>query len=316
MVTFQKGAYPNVLEYPLTQEQLDKLKPCDLVNPVLISDERVLVSPQEMWTPLKPGDKGYDKMILEVVTYNKDNIVLPEVFKTNDNPKYNPKTNQEFAELVHNDRPIELILEMVKWLKKDGAKIRKGLFPKKNHKVWSGPMIDYLLGWAVHTVHPTAFAHKYYHGIERPEEAIGEWAKGNRSFGENTDFLLETLLDKSKIAKDPRTFTLYPEGSPNHPELGAMHSSAAACGLILNIIFDLNLRQQKQCKLFTHTVSFCRTVAKVHTRQGNYYGLELGEKVIAKKLDNFLVQFDADPVLVRKLCKKFQTNWRNYNPRT
>lgn len=315
--TFQKGVedYGINLQYPLSQKAIDELPKCDIVNPITINDPRVVVSPQEMWTPILPSDPRFDDLFMETLIFDKTDVVLPKCFtdNNNNNRKYTPRTNQQYADIVHKDRPTELIQELIIWLREtQNVKVRKELFPQKNYKVWSDPMVEHIVGWAIETVHHTAFAHKYYYGTLRPEEYAFEWASGRIS--SKYDRLYEKRINKEAVLEDMRSFTLYPEGSPNHPSLGAMHSAVAALPLILAVLFKLNKFQKEQCKLTGRFIADCRTIARVHYIQDNDYGLDLGETAIEKILPAKLAEWGADPQKVLEVVKANRTEWRSYKP--
>ena len=200
---------------------------------------------------------------------------------------------------------------MIDWLRADGAKVRTDLVQKRNYKVFTdGVVLIYsLIGRLVHGISPTAFAHKYKHGMPRPEEVIGAWARGEYQVSSITDRELRRYVNVDEVLKDQRRFTMYPEGSPNHPSLGAMHSALASAALIFPIVFDLTDSQQQQCIKVTGATAYGRTMAGVHYCQDNSYGLEMGEKAVAKILPDFLSVGGFDKVAVRELCKVYTHDW-------
>ena len=330
-MNFEKGRGDNVLQYPITQEQIDNLLPCDLVNPFAMDDPRVVINEPLMDIP-KVGTEefelelvnvaravhlsktreridGIDSNSWEMFTTKKEGKFLSDCLKS----KYKITRVDQLAEVVHSDFPTQLIDDLFRYLKSSGAKINKSIFKEKPYKVFTDGvvMIEHLIGWAVHSVSPTAFAHKYYFGRPRPEEAIYSWAKGDLKVSATANEALEHYVDKEAVLLDPRSFTMYQEGSPTHPSLPAMHSSLAAMGMLFSVVLDLSDEQKTECIRCAANVAFGRTFAGVHYRLDNLYGLELGERVIAKILPGFLEQYGADSAKVSEIIESNRNNWLN-----
>lgn len=333
-IRFNKGVGDNQISYPISQQQIDKLKNSDLVNPFEANNARVYYHPNEVPPPIYPEDDGfYEKLlnVAEAVHYTKRGYKFNSTFKNVFNKfqasgiegdylaetikrEYNITKAKELGYLVQNDFPTKLITDLVIWLKDvGGAKIRKDLFPKRGYKVFTDGqvMVGHLIGWVIHTVSPTAFAHKYYWGMPRPEEVLGAWARGEYEVPTNIGRELNSYVDKASIIKDERNFTLYTgEGSPTHPSDPAMHSAVAAIGLICSIIFDLTPELENECKKVSSNIAFGRTFAGVHYCEDNIRGLNMGEEVVAKILPDWLAQWDANKAAVKELCLTKRTNWK------
>lgn len=59
-------------------------------------------------------------------------------------------------------------------------------------------------------------------------------------------------------------------------------------------------------------IAFFRSWAGVHWPQDNYYGIELGERVMAKVLPNRLARFGANKTEVTNLIDSYRIDWTKY----
>lgn len=340
MINFKKGAGDNTLSFPITQAAIDALLPSDLVNPFAMDDPEVLIN-----TPLVDiPEVGSDKFELELVNVARmahmaknrvrfDTIAShewedlthslsgPYIAKclrqrTVANEEYvinyGIQNARQLADLVHADYPTQIVDDLFRALKTDGAKIDKSLFPEVPYKVFTKGVvaIEAIIGMMVRKVSPTAFAHKYYHGYPRPEEIIGAWARGEFEVSDLCNETLEHYVNKEEVLEDQRKFTIYPEGSPTHPSMPAMHSALSAMALIFPVILDLSPEQVQECKTTAANVSFGRSFAGVHYRIDNLYGLELGERCAEILLPQLMQELmGADPAAVSAKMAGFRTNW-------
>lgn len=346
---YNKGCGDNDMTQVFTQEYIDNLKPCDLVNPFAMDDARVVVQELMADAVMDPDNNfNNDKLpiilrsvseaelvnvaravhlsknkerfdtiesraweLLTVEPGSKDRINAEGFISHCIFSKYKVRRADQLAELVHNDFPTQLIDDLFRYLKSKGAKVNKDIWPNKPYKVFTDGtvMIEHLIGWAVHTVSPTAFAHKYAIKKARPEEVIGAWARGEYKVSPVADEALRHYVDVAAVLKDQRSFTMYPEGSPNHPSGPAMHSSLSAMVLLFGVILDLPEDLQEECMRMTCNIADGRTFAGVHYKSDNLYGLELGERVMAEILPEWLGQWGADIDKVKKLIADKRNYW-------
>merc|ERR1711935_877537 len=138
-------------------------------------------------------------------------------------------------------------------------------------------MLARVIGWAVSTVSPPAFALKWDQGRPRPEEAAAAVRNG----------LFDTLPeDKTQVS-----WTAYKNGSPRHPSWPAMHSAASSASLYLAVVLNLTSDQLKEARKLDYAVAYFRSLAGVHYPTDNLAGLTLGQNVVAKELPDMLEEF-------------------------
>lgn len=320
-------------KYPVDQEQIDNLKKSKAVSVIDAESKRVVIHPKEFPAPLMPedGDAFWGELVevAKKVKYAKDgktfasikdeeeaHLQHPALDTTKDfvsefiRDKYNLTKVAQGAELVHKDFPNKILSDLCVHLLSNGARIRPLLPEVGFSRFTDGPVLfSHLVGWAVHTVSPTAFATKWYHGRPRPEEVIGAWARKEIEAPQWADVMLSSLVDVEAVIKDERSFTMYPEGSPNHPSYPAMHGAAAGASVLFGVIFDLTDEELDLVRRTAMNVAIFRDFAGVHYRQDSLLGLHIGEKVVATKIGEFLAEYGADEKEVNKLAEKYVTGW-------
>ena len=146
-------------------------------------------------------------------------------------------------------------------------------------------MLARVIGWAVSTVSPTAFAAKWAMGRARPEEI----AWGLKT-GECCDGAPAGLGDDPFITNLARQedFTAYEEGSPVHPSWPAMHSAASAASLYLGVVLDLSAEDLLEARRVDFCVASFRSIAGVHYDSDNRAGLSIGHGIVEATLPAML----------------------------
>jgi hypothetical protein len=62
-------------------------------------------------------------------------------------------------------------------------------------------------------------------------------------------------------------------------------------------------------------VSFARTVTGVHYKTDNIAGLNLGQKILAEKLADYLAEkYGADPQAVQQKIDSLTFDWNTFDP--
>jgi hypothetical protein len=150
---------------------------------------------------------------------------------------------QACANVVHMDNPIDMPNAVLSWVLSQGAK------PKNvdtNHVNFLNAVPDAVakMAEAIRVALHKGFEVKYFYGVARPEEHIGE------------------------------NFTAYAEGCPPHPSYPAGHACAAGAGCQAIIDhFDLTDEQIKTVRDSAYFWSQFRTFAGVHYSVDNIAGL-------------------------------------------
>lgn len=334
ILEFKKGLGNNKFDGLITQEWIDNLEPCDLVNPFAYNDPRVLIDPRELPKPIQAGEDAYWNHFVDALRFTylaKNKVRFTNKAACNDmkdfksdqvdysdgyvseviKKKHRVARVDQLSELVHTDYPTDLVNDLIKWLKADGAKVDKSLWNKKNHKVFTDGivLIAHLTGWAVHTASPTVFAGKYHKKVARPEEVAHAIVNGKMDAPEWVIDALEAYTDVEAGRANQHTFTMYEEGCPNHPENDPMHSAVGAMAMIARVMFALTDGQTNQSKKHAVNIADGRTAAFVHTINSNRSGLWLGEEIISKVLPDWLAQYGANKEAVIEKIKQSRTNW-------
>lgn len=247
MLKFSKGAGDNKLTFPLTQEQIDNLKPCGLHSPrvghhhgIELPDEYKTVegldsAAREVAEVVAKVSRGefpryfFEKYYPKEWGYFPQSI--PEPLKNEGLSFENPQT---LSNAVWMDLPTDMPFAVLKWL------ISKGYRPDG----FNEDCIDFLelipesiekVTNAVRRNLEKSFEVKYYYGIPRPEEVLGY------------------------------NLTLYPEGCPNHPSFPAGHGAACAAVSVLISRFNVNddegLKVIRDC---AYIWAMSRSLAGVH----------------------------------------------------
>lgn len=330
---FKKNV-PIQIDYPLSQENIDDLHNSVLHSPILTSSSRVTVDMNDIPVPLMPEDgDAYWGELLEVakrVEYSRrklkfseikdhtDEYLQPKCLDTSKDfvsrfikQKYGVDTCDKGAELVRSDFPTSIITDLAIWLMQNGVKPRAGILPGVDYIRFTDGVVllGHLIGWAIHTVSPNAFAVKWHFGRPRPEEVAHAWAKGDIDAPNWFDIQFSDLINRPQVATDAARFTTYSEGAPNHPSYPAMHGAAAGASVLLGVFFDLNAEMLEEVRRTAANIALFRDFAGVHYRQDSLLGLHLGEKIVSENIGAFLAQYGADEAHVTSIAEGLMTGW-------
>lgn len=332
-MNFKKNC-PDGIEFPVTKKQIDGLNNSKLHSVIQAKDKRVEVHPEEWPTPLMPedGDAFWGELVevAQKVSYAKKGQTFDSIKEDTEKylqhakldvtkpfvsdfirEKYKVTKVAQGAALVHKDFPNTILSDLAVYLLSKGARVRTELLPKVDYvRFTDGPvLLSNLIGWAVHQVSPTAFAAKWFFGRPRPEEVIHAWANGEIDAPQWADVMLASLVNTKQVKANPFSFTMYPEGCPNHPSYPAMHGAAAGASVLFGVFFDLTDDELDLVRRTAMNVAIFRDFAGVHYRQDSLLGLHIGETVVAKRIGKFLKQYGADEAEVTKLAESFITGW-------
>ena len=217
----------------------------------------------------------------------------------------------EVAEAVHSEYPGLWQGVLLQSLWKEKMKFDTSIFPF--HSVNNFGLFircTAMNSWAINLICPATFLLKWEVGRLRPEEAAFQVAR--RMFNDVPDGLQE-LVDTMHL-QTPEEFTAYPEGSPLHPSWPAMHSSASIISLWLAVVADLTEEQYCQALRMDYAVAMARAVAGVHYPTDNIAGLNIGQRVVASALPDYLYQeYGADKDLVRAKIRSLDFDWNTFN---
>ena len=271
--TFQKGAGNNTITYPITQEQIDNLDNCRLVNPIVGTTEYKIPkdfdeiqSSFEILKVVQEVKKGiFPRWFMEKYYPFKEEFgEFPEEIPT---PLANEGLSFEdpvgLAMSVHMDFPTDMGRAIIRWLLSEGYNV-KAWTPKYVNFLESVPFLEEQLSDATKRALVDAFKGKYATGVRRPEEVLEE------------------------ITGVPGPlFTLYPEGSPCHPSgLFAGHGAASAASgkSIIKEFEELPNHILKQVLDTCYIWAMSRSLAGVHHWQDNVASLvAFGLKKYIKK---------------------------------
>lgn len=251
MLKFSKGAGDNKLTFPLTQEQIDNLKPCGLHSP-RVGHHHGIELPKRLST-----QDGLEETAREVAMVV--NMVQRGEFPREQLKKYYPESWGEFpkelpqflvdeglsfddplkmAEAVHMDLPTAMPNAYLKWLLKNGYEPHEA---RKN-------CVDFLeyvpetiekISNAVRRNLETAFEVKCYYGVPRPEEVLGY------------------------------NITAYNEGCPPHASFMAGHHAAAMANTVTMKRFNIDDFARKQGRDGIFFWSMQRYMAGMHFPEDN-----------------------------------------------
>lgn len=323
---FQKGLNGNKIPEKVTQEWIDTLSDCSIVNPFTMESERVHVH-DPIWEPFKYSSIEFEielvktaravhmaknNMKFEIMNDLEDYGKMPGYFISECiASQYKVVHAGQLADIVHQDFPSQFMDDLLRFFWKSAVKIDQDLFSKVHYSKFTDGivMLERIVADIIHEVSPTAFAHKYHFWVARPEEVIGAWARGEVKFSPLTEDALKHYVNKDEVKSDQRKFTMYSEGCPNHPSFPAMHSSLAAMALFFPVIFNLTDAQEVECKKMATNIAYGRTFAGVHYPMDNQYGLELGERVLESLLPKMLEHYGGISENISKKISLKRTKW-------
>lgn len=318
------------LEFPLKKKDLkdDKIAPAH--SPIYHKDDRVLINPADEKEPLMPED-GADfwSEFLEVATrvhyakkktpfsklpkevneslmpdvLDKDKPFIAEILRLH----YKINTTYDVAMLVRADWPTDIMNKLAGWLYGRGYK-QRDFFGYKHTRFTNGVvLLARIIGEVIHSISPTAFAHKYYHGRPRPEQVAGAWARGELEAPSGIDAVLCNYINKEQVSADEKKFGVYP--APPHPSYPAMHSAVAAIHLIMAVWFELDEYGFDQCKRVSAAVGLGRNFGGVHYHADTLYGIDLGERSLEIVLPEIMGKHGIDKDEVKELIARYRTDW-------
>jgi hypothetical protein len=286
-----------------------KTTPAGGVDSHYADSDRVLVKPEELPTPLRPGDDGFwaeFEAVIVAVAGAKDGAKSHRmVAQCLLDAGYDDAAKQ--AELVHRDRPTAIMTIAASTIKSKFRSFKPLDKSKFTDKV---VLLDSLMAMSAHMVSPSSFSAKWHHMLARPEEVAQAIAKGELAAPDDIVRLLANVFDMSELAKKASTFTMYPEGCPNHPSYNAMHSAAAGAeATILKTMYNLTKDETAEVDMCARNMAFFRTRAGVHYPQDNRAGLWLGQEVVKRWLPDFLFSLGVARAPVKKTLEKVSTDW-------
>lgn len=255
-MNFNKGMSPNKCKFPITEEQLNNLKPCNLVNPMVGKHHGTKI----------PKSFDIRESALEILKVRQQvqNRDFPWWFMKKywpynfEMPKHLPVSFQinnlsfdnveGLAEIVHMDDPLDLPLSQKKVLTnpKYGGKANI----KRKHGNWKQfieTVPDLNKKISIYQSHyiRKIFEAKSYFGIARPEEVL-------------SDILT------------PHELTAYFEGCPNHASTPQGHGGFSQAGILaLNDSLTLTTKQIQELLYESYLWGQFRCLAGVH------YGIDI-----------------------------------------
>lgn len=337
---YKKGTNGQI-EYPVNQVMINDLinSPIDVVSVIGSTSSRLSIDMDDIPEPSHIDDVDSDlwnelvdvsKLVFmaknDVKIGKTGDVIQRESIKTILNDPnlekpfcsrtmieyYGVDTYRKGAMLVRDDYPLHILVSLAEFLLKRGAKFRK-ILPDVGFQRFTDSMVlsSHVIGWAVHTVSPNAFACKWKHGRARPEEVIHGWLNGDfPNIDPNIEKQLNMFINnKDEIKNDQNKFTLYSEGCPNHPSYPAMHGAAAGAGLLFPILFDLTLEEEEEVRRTVLNIAMFRNVAGVHYESDSLMGIQIGEMVLAEKLPEFLEGYGAIKSDIEQLILDKKRTW-------
>ena len=268
-------------------------------------DSRVTVKPSEFPKPLHPEDAGYwsefGTVMTAVCEAKAGSIVRNQI-----SPALVAETGgnaARAAHLVHKDMPTDIMLMGFKAIKEKKFRLGRGFT--------DGPvMLNHLMAWAAHAVSPNSFCAKWHFLAARPEEVAGAIARDEIDAPDAIKMRLFHSFERTALVENQRTFTMYPEGSPDHPGYNAMHAAAAGAGAaIILAIMDLDEDDKNQVRHTAYDMAHFRSRAGVHTPQDNNAGLWLGQETVRRLLAGKMTDFGVDAPLVDAALEAAQVDW-------
>lgn len=266
--TFQKGA-SSPIAYPVTD--VAALSPSGLASP-RVGNANGLPS------PTMPGDAGFEAELQEVADvrmhvldgkwpahflaahhcradFDPERVPIPVATAITDPCGRVPfgeykVTAKQAANVVHMDRPTDMLFAVLRWLHSKGTPIAAPTGAVDFLETVPGPLAA--LASNAYLNLERAFEAKYFFGRPRPEEV----------FNRCPDHL--------------GTFTHYPEGCPTHPAYPAGHGAAAAAVHVLLTAFDMDEATRNEVIDSAYHWAMYRTFAGVHYAGDNLAGLVVG----------------------------------------
>lgn len=317
---------PDNVSFPITQEMIDNLpKGTKIHSPIAVTHPWVKVKPSEIpFTPYTTDDREFWLMTLQTVrgvveSRNRkfsDKSLMGGATQVSETLKkyYGIRRPDQLAKLVLADMPPEIPTKLAEYLIKKGVKFRNITNEGNYFNFTNGVvLLCRILAWSIHYVSPSAFASKWYYGVPRCAEVIKAWLDGEITAPADIhDELLRIIPKKwrNDIRRDVDNFTLFYKATPRHPSGGAaMHAAASAVTLILPVSLDVKEADREEITNTILNIAFGRNYLGVHSLQDDYYGLEIGERVIEKILPTKLAKFGANKKEVEELIKKYRTDW-------
>lgn len=254
--TFQKGAAPNLLTYPVDQQQLDGLQPCVLASPQ-VGDNHGLELPPSLFCSAMRHSLAKEVLdVREMVEQSKfPRAFMQKYYPWGEFPEETPAILQAeglsfsdpkgLANVVHMDNPMDFPNAALKYILMNGGQCKQAN-EGCNDFIEKVPETVNKLSQAMHRNLVKAFEAKYYFGIERPEEVMTE------------------------------NITAYDEGCPTHPSFPAGHGAAASAVSVLLKRFNVSDDVEKQVKDAAYVWAMARSLAGVHYGWDNVAGLAMG----------------------------------------
>lgn len=270
---------------------------------------RVLVKPNEFPTPLYPEDGEFWKEFattIECVGMAHDNArYLRGVSSALQD--HGIRDAKSAANIVHKDWPTDIMLIGAKFAK-SGYKT----FTNLENSVFTDKVVllNHLMAEAAWQVSASSFCAKWHFMVPRPEEVAGAIARNELDAPDQIKMCLYDLVPQTQLASNQISFTMYPEGCPNHPSYNAMHSAAAsAAGTVIKVMLDLSDTDRQMIDLTQRNMAYFRTTAGVHYPQDNSTGLWLGQEVVKRWLPQKLLDLGVTRPEIDSALLNAETDW-------
>jgi hypothetical protein len=216
------------------------------------------------------------------------------------------ETMEVSAQRVRQDFPTHFpTLQIVKWIDDKRLTLDANIVqhPRCNAGVEfvNGEVaLGELVGWAVATVSPAAFATKWFVGRARPEEVAYSISSDAGDLDAPTR--IRNMIDSMAMVNG-QDFTAYKAaGSPIHPSYPAMHSAASSLSTWIEVVANLDQAQRNEARLLDYSISYFRTLAGVHYESDNRAGLALGQRILQEKLPTHLAdRYSCDETSKREI---------------
>jgi len=241
-------------------------------------------------------------------------------------------TFEAAAAAVESDFPTHWPTLLAQQFLSNGTELDGAVIPMRSPKdfVNTQVMLARVIGWAVSTVSPLAFALKWDQGRPRPEEAAAAVRNGlfdtlpeDKRPPEKLKQKINAVYSGVPEEQTQPSWTAYKSGSPRHPSWPAMHSAASSASLYLAVVLNLTSDQLKEARKLDYAVAYFRSLAGVHYPTDNIAGLALGQNVVAKELPDMLEEFypGSEPGATKKAAEEKikmlleAHSWDTYQPR-